>query len=215
MAAKRTAVKNAVKRKTIKIDLYAEHSQEYAAPKAPVIIETKKAWYLAIEGQGSPHDAAFANAIGAIYNIAFTIKMAHKFAGTDFKVTSLEALWWTTRDGEFMDVPKEDWRWRLMIRVPEFVSAADLKAAATKLVERGKTDLVKRVKRISLNEGRCVQMLHTGPYDTEAPTIAKMLAHALTNGVRFRGLHHEIYLSDPRRVASARLRTILRHPVGK
>jgi len=215
MAAKSTAIKKSRAPKTSKIDLYAEHSAEYVTPKAPVIVETRKAYYLAIEGEGSPKDAAFTNAIGALYNVAFTIKMARKFAGTDYKVTSLEGLWWTARDGDFMDVPKTDWRWRLMIRVPDFITAAELKEAVAKLLDRGKSDLIKLVKRISLNEGKCVQVLHTGPYDAESPTIAAMKAHAAANGLRFRGLHHEIYLSDPRRVASSRLRTVLRHPVGK
>lgn len=214
MASKRIEVKKKREPKASKIDLYAEHSSEYAAPKSPIIVETTKAYYLAIEGEGSPKDAVFTNAIGALYNVAFTIKMARKFAGTDYKVTSLEGLWWTARDGNFMDVPKKDWRWRLMIRIPDFIAAAELKDAVAKLLERGKSDLVKRVKRVSLNEGKCVQVLHTGAYDDEAPTIEAMKAHASANGLRFRGLHHEIYLSDPRRVASSRLRTILRHPVG-
>jgi hypothetical protein len=215
MATRRTAVKKSRERKPGKIDLYAEHSSEYVTPKSPVIIETRKAHYLAIEGEGSPKDAAFTNAIGALYNVAFTIKMARKFAATDYKVTSLEGLWWTTRDGDFMDVPEKDWRWRLMIRIPDFITAAELKESVAKLLDRGKSDLVKQVKRLSLNEGKCVQVLHTGPYDAEGPTISAMKSHAAANGLRFRGLHHEIYLSDPRRVASARLRTVLRHPVGK
>jgi len=215
MAAKRIPVKKSREPKASKIDLYAEHSSEYVTPKSPVIIDTKKAHYLAIEGEGSPKDAAFTNAIGALYNVAFTIKMARKFAGTDYKVTSLEGLWWTARDGDFMDVPKTDWRWRLMIRIPDFITAAELKAAVARLIDRGKSDLVRQVKRISLSEGKCVQVLHTGPYDAEGPTIAAMKAHAAANGLSFRGLHHEIYLSDPRRVAASRLRTVLRHPVGK
>ena len=217
MVAKRSVVKKNVKAKAraSKIDLYAEHSAEYACSKSPVFVETKKAYYLAIEGAGSPADASFTNAIGALYNAAFTIKMARKFAGTDYKVTSLEGLWWTARDGDFMDVPKSDWRWRLMIRIPEFVTAAELKEAAATLIKRGKSDLVKQVKRISLNEGKCVQVLHVGPYDTERLTISLMAAYAASMGLTFRGLHHEIYLSDPRRVAPARLRTILRHPVGR
>lgn len=102
-----------------------------------------------------------------------------------------------------------------MIRIPDSVGTAEIKEAIAKLNDRGKPELVKRVKRISLNEGKCVQVLHTGPYDAEGPAIAAMQAVAASKGLRFRGLHHEIYLSDPRRVASSRLRTILRHPVER
>jgi hypothetical protein len=215
MASKRTPVKKSREPKASKIDLYAEHSSEYVTAKSPVIVETRKAHYLAIEGAGSPKDAAFINAIGALYNVAFTIKTARKLAGTDYRITSLEALWWTTRDGDFLDVSKNDWRWRLIIRIPDFITPADLKEAIAKLIDRGKSDLVKQVKRITLNEGKCVQVLHTGPYDAEGPKIEAMRAHAAAHGLQFRGLHHEIYLSDPRRVASSRLRTVLRHPVGR
>jgi hypothetical protein len=215
MPVKRSGTKKRVRAKGSRIDLYALHSTEYAAPKSPIIVETKKGHYLSIDGEGSPADAAFTNAIGALYNVAFTIKMEQKFAGRDYKVAPLEGLWWTARDGDFMDVPKSDWRWRLLIRVPDFIGNAERKEAIARLIERGKSDLVKQVKRISLSEGKCVQVLHTGPYDAEGPALAAMRAVAKAHGLRFRGLHHEIYLSDPRRVAAARLRTILRHPVER
>jgi hypothetical protein len=156
----------------------------------------------------------FQKKLGALYNVAFTIKMEKKFAGQDYAVCKLEGLWWVTdATKEFMEVPKSQWLWKLMIRVPEFIGAKELKDATSKLREKGKPAEVSEVKLEKYAEGLCVQVLHVGSYDEEAGTIAKMKEVAGENWLSFHGLHHEIYLSDPRRVAPARLRTILRHPV--
>jgi hypothetical protein len=112
-----------------------------------------------------------------------------------------------------MELPKEQLRWKLMIRTPEFIGAKELQAAIAKLREKGKPAEVSSVKLENLKEGVCVQVLHVGPYDAEAATITKMKEFASAKGLSFHGLHHEIYFSDPRRVAPAKLRTILRHPV--
>jgi hypothetical protein len=105
------------------------------------------------------------------------------------------------------------WNWKLLIRVPEFISEKDLKSAVDSLLKKGKDKRVSSVKLEALNEGSCVQVLHVGPYDQEAKTISKMRELAEGKGFAFEGRHHEIYLSDPRRVAPERLRTILRQPV--
>ena len=103
--------------------------------------------------------------------------------------------------------------WKLRIRTPDFVKAQHLKTAVAVLREKGKGAEVSEVQLEKLNEGLCVQMLHVGPYDEERKTIALMLAFAEKEGLSFHGLHHEIYLSDPRRVAAKKLKTILRMPV--
>jgi hypothetical protein len=100
-----------------------------------------------------------------------------------------------------------------LIRTPEFIGKRELEAARKQLAEKGKDPLFKDVELLTLDEGQCVQMLHAGPYDREPETIAQMEAFAAAEGCRFGGLHHEIYLSDPRRVAPEKLRTILRIPV--
>ncbi len=107
----------------------------------------------------------------------------------------------------------EEWRWQLLIRTPDFVREADLRQALTALLKRGKAEAAKRVRLESLTEGPCVQMLHVGPYERECDTIALMQAFAEKKQLKFSGRHHEIYLSDPRRVPLERLKTILRHPV--
>jgi len=197
-----------------KFDIYKEFAADYVTPNSPVFVEIKPARYLSISGRGEPAGKEFTAAIGALYNVAFTVKMARKFAGRDYTVAKLEGLWWVNDSKQsFLDMPAESWNWKLMIRIPDFVHEKEVASAIEKLLARGKPREVSNVFLEELREGRCVQVLHLGPYDKERPTIAAMEAHAEANGYNFHGLHHEIYLSDPRRVAAAKLRTILRHPV--
>lgn len=197
-----------------KIDLYQVHKGEYLTPRTPVIVKVGPAKYLSIEGRSAPGSKEFQDKIGALYNVTFTIKMATKFAGQDYAVCKLEGLWWA--DGgekEFLQTPKDQWRWKLMIRTPDFIGAKELQEAISKLREKSKPAEISSVVLETLKEGSCVQVLHIGPYDAEPATIAQMKELANAEGLSFHGLHHEIYLSDPRRVAPAKLRTILRHPV--
>jgi hypothetical protein len=198
-----------------KLDLYRTYKAEYATPRQPVLVRVKPAKYLAIDGQGAPGGAEFQASVGALYGAAFTIKMQKKFAGQDYRVCHLEGLWWGSETtGDFSQLPPESWNWTLLIRVPGFIKQADLKAAVKQLKEKGKGQAAERVKLRTLREGRCVQMLHTGPYAKEGETIGRMTEFAAQQGLTCCGRHHEIYLSDPRRVAPERLRTILRLPVG-
>ncbi len=196
------------------LDLYKEHKAEYVTPKEPVLIDVKPAKYLTITGKGAPGGTEFQQCVGALYGAAFTIKMTKKFAGQDYKVCHLEGQWWGDQEtSDFSGLPPESWNWRLLIRVPDFIKATDLKAATKNLKKKGKGDEISNVKLETIKEGKCVQMLHVGPYGDEGRTISRMMEHARAQGRFFSGLHHEIYLSDPRRVPVARLRTILRHPV--
>jgi hypothetical protein len=196
-----------------KLELF-KGNPEYAAKPKPALVKTGPAAYLAVDGVGSPDGAAFGEAIGALYGTAFTIKMTRKFAGLgDYAVSRLEALW-PDMNGE-PGAHKTQWKWTVMIRTPEFVTPADLTRAADVLTKRGKGDGVSKVRLMRLNEGLCVQALHVGPYDQECKTIAAMKDFAGQHGLHFAGAHHEIYLSDPRRVEPAKLKTILREPVRK
>lgn len=194
---------------------YLAHTAEYIAPTAPAIVTVKKATYLTIDGTGAPDSDGFTEAVGALYGVAWTTRMARKFAGTDYGIGALEGLWWTDERGDnFVELPREKWHWKLMIRIPEFVTRSEVRAAQRRLVDQGKSELVKQVQRETLEEGRCVQMMHVGPYAEEPRSIAEMQHAAEEAGVHFTGRHHEIYLNDPRRVPPERLRTILRHPVS-
>jgi hypothetical protein len=193
-----------------KLDLYKTHKTEYVTPRQPTLIHTKPAQYLVIDGKGAPGNDRFQACIGALYGIAFTIKMKRKFAGEqDYTVCKLEGQYF----GDLAAIPREDWKWKLMIRTPDFVGQKDLDAAVATLLKRGKSPEAKEVKLESINEGDCVQMLHVGPYKKEHESTTLMRRFAEAKGLKMAGPHHEIYLSDPRRVPPDRLKTILRQPV--
>ncbi len=193
-----------------KIDLYKDNKKEYAATPKPAIVEVGPVVYLSIGGKGAPGGSEFSDAVGALYGIAFTVKMTRKFAGKqDYSVCKLEGLW-----PDFSgDTPKEQWTWQLMIRTPKFVTKKDIEQAVQTLLKRGKGKDAHRVELVTLREGKCVQALHVGPYEEEARTATAMQAFAEKQGLRLTGPHHEIYLSDPRRVEPAKIKTILRIPV--
>ncbi len=199
--------------KADKLDLFREHKEEYLLAKKPALVKTTIACYLAIDGKGSPGGQAFQDAVGALYGAAYTIKMTRKFAGEqDYKVCTLEALYWQD-GGCCLDLPKEEWRWKMMVRTPSFIKPKDLKNAVAALLEKDKGALVRQVRLEKLSEGLCVQMLHVGPYDEAARTVAEMRAFCESRNLKPVGRHHEIYLSDPHRVAPEKLRTLFRQPV--
>ncbi|HYM05005.1 MAG TPA: GyrI-like domain-containing protein [Terriglobales bacterium] len=198
-----------------KLDLYKDNKKEYAATPKPALVEIGPAVYLSISGRGAPGGSAFTDAIGALYGVAFTVKMTRKFAGKrDYAVSKLEAVWPNLNSND-PTPDKEQWTWQLMIRTPKFVTEKDLSQARETLAKRGKGAGVERVELRPLSEGLCVQALHVGPYDDEGKTMATMRAFAEKQGLRVAGAHHEIYLSDPRRVEASKLKTILREPVRK
>jgi hypothetical protein len=205
--------KSVAVRKTVgaatKLDLYAKHKNEYLASAMVSLVRCGPATYLAYDGRGkSGADAVFGTGVGAMFAVAFAVKMAFKAAGKDYAVTKLEALWWKDEQ------PKDDlWNWTLLIRVPPFVTPKEVLAAHDLLVSKGKPEDVRKVKLIELHEDTCVQIMHVGPYTDEARSIAKMKAFAEISGRQFTGKHHEIYMSDPNKVAGDKLRTILRQPV--
>jgi len=197
-----------------KVDLFREHKDEYAMPREPRIVVVGPGTYLSVTGQGEPGGEIFQQKLGALYGCAYTIKFDNKLhRDRDFKVGMLEGLWWNGGFGRASFVPADRtaWRWKLLIRVPSFVTSEDVRKAIAALRAKGKP--VASVRRELIREGRVVQALHVGAYADEPATLARMAEFASQSGMRFRGKHHEIYLSDPRRVPPSRLRTILRHPV--
>ncbi|MCX5772495.1 MAG: GyrI-like domain-containing protein [Candidatus Hydrogenedentes bacterium] len=197
-----------------KIDLYKLYKDEYVTPRKPILVKTKPAQYLAISGQGAPGSDRFSACIGALYAVAFTIKMTRKFARKqDYAVCKLEGQWFFEADPA--RIPMDKWQWKLLIRTPDFINETDRQQAVATLREKRKPHEVEEVKLETINEGQCVQMLHIGPYDREHETIALMRAFAEQKGLKLVGPHHEIYLSDPRRTPPERLKTILREPAKK
>jgi hypothetical protein len=193
-----------------KVDLFGRHQGDYSATRTPRVVTVKPGRYLAISGEGAQGGELFQKHVGSLYGMAYTLKFATKARGKDFKVPPLEGVWWGQgRIGE----PGSDWSWKLLLRVPNFVKRRDLAPAAESLRGKGRADFAGQVKLEELAEGRCIQALHIGPYASEPETLERLRRVASDLGLAFRGRHHEIYLSDPRRVPPERLRTILRMPV--
>lgn len=197
----------------MKLDLFRRHRGEYVAPKSPKLVRVASARYLSVDGRGDPEGGpGFGAAMAAVYAVAYAIKKAKKATRRDFVVTKLEGLWWGGRRGKLLiDSPRSTWRWKVMIRVPSYVSRLDLARARRELLQRRKS--AGTVKLEVLREGRVVQMLHIGPYNREHESLGRMKGFTHDHRLRLTGRHHEIYLSDPRRVRAARLRTLLRRSV--
>jgi hypothetical protein len=198
-----------------KTDLYKIHKNEYVTPKKPVFLDVQPACYLSIAGTGLPGGEEFQRKVGALYGTSYTLKFVAKFEGRDYSVCKLEGIYWTDEGGAgFQTIPMDQWHWDLIIRTPEFVTAQQLNSAREKMIAKDAPDAAD-VKFQTIREGKCVQMLHIGPYAAEQATIEQMCAFARSEGYEFTDRHHEIYLSDPRRVAPEKLKTILRIPVRR
>jgi len=165
--------------------------------------------YLSVKGQGAPGGDAYSEAIQKLYTVAFTLKFSLKHAGVlDFAVSSLETLY----QDDPAEVPRDEWRWEILIRIPEDVTEEQLRDTIT-AVKVSKGLDASAVTRAVLKEGRSLQTLHIGPYDQVGEVYRRMLAHMEENELVCSGLPHEIYLSDPRRVAPEKLKTIVRLPI--
>ena len=192
-------------------------------PKKPGIIVVPKMNYVAVRGHGDPNepDGEYKTAIGLLYGIAFTIKMSykgsHKIAGYfSYVVPPLEGLWWQPGQKEIDYSHKENFEWISMIRLPEFVTKEEFEWAVKEATEKKQTDYSK-AEFFTYNEGLCVQCMHIGSYDNEPITISEMNRYLSDNNyitdISDSRFHHEIYLSDPRRCATEKLRTVIRHPI--
>ena len=196
------------------LDLFELHRDEYNASAEPRLVDVEPALFLTIDGMGEPGGEQFTRRLEALYKVAYQLKNHFKKDARDYRISKLEALWWGVRGpGDFSSEPKSDWNWKLMIRIPDFVEPDALKEVAELLQQSGRIPEVAKVHLEKIEEGRCVQALHTGSYDLESETIQRMNEFVRDHGLSFHGLHHEIYLSDPRRTPEDRLKTILRMPV--
>lgn len=193
---------------------------DYRAPRGTFeVVELPERHYLMVDGGGDPNNAPeYTAALEALYPVAYKVKFASKQQlGRDYVVPPLEGLWWAD-DMETFTGSRDatQWRWTMMILVPEWVDAA-LVAGAIAAVDAGDPPAkLAEVRFAPLAEGRCVQTLYLGPYSDEGPVLARMHHEFIpAQGLRMTGRHHEIYLSDPRRTAPEKLRTILRQPVAE
>jgi hypothetical protein len=204
-----------------KLDLTKEYKTYFTAKTKPEIINIEEAHFISLTGKGDPSAPAFAADIEALYSTAYTIKFMHKARNNDFVVSKLEGLWWFDENkfpGKNIktaatEVPRSEWEYRLLIRMPIFVSANDLATAKETVIKKKGLSLVNRIEYFTMQEGKCVQMLHVGPFSTEPESLLKIGAFIEENKFAKNGLHHEIYLSDFRKTAPEKLKTILREPV--
>lgn len=199
-----------------KIDFKKTEKHLYAPPKdrfVDLVIPPMR--FVKVDGSGDPNTApAYRIAIEWIYGVSYAMKFAAKTQlGRDYVVPPLEALWWSDDPGVFVRREKDRWSWTAMVRAPEFVTEELFDAAVAKALGK-RDDRPDSLRFETYDEGRALQILHIGPYDAEGPALAQLHDEVMRAlGVTFAGAHHEIYLSDPRRVAPAKLRTVLRQPV--
>lgn len=182
------------------------------------ILDVPDMQYLTVDGRGDPNTSpVFADAVGALYPVAYKVKFASKRdLGRDYVVPPLEGLWWAEDMDAFTTArDKSRWDWTIMLMVPDWIDPAMVTAAVAQAGARNPPARLDDVRLARLSEGRCVQTLHVGSFDDEADVLARMHHEFIpANELRMTGRHHEIYLSDFRRVAPGRQRTILRQPIG-
>ncbi|MCP4112307.1 MAG: hypothetical protein GY749_43415 [Desulfobacteraceae bacterium] len=196
-----------------KLDLVKEFKSYYKAKNKPEIVEFEKIPYLSIEGKGEPAGEVFTKAIEALYPLAYGVKKICKSQEKDFGVPKLEGLWWVKSDKPALEVPRSEWYWKLLIRMPDFVTSEIVKTAKQEVFKKKGLDLIREIRFETVSEHKCIQIMHVGPYATEPETLEKMDIFMKENSFTKNGLHHEIYLSDPRKTAPEKMKTILRQPV--
>lgn len=206
-------------------DYKKEYKEFYMPKNKPEIIEVPAMNYIAVRGKGDPNekDGEYAKSIEILYAIAYTLRMSYK---GDYKINGffeyvvppLEGFWW--QDGvKGVDYTRKDtFCWISVIRLPDFVSMEDFNWAVQEVTRKKKIDCSK-AEFLTMNEGLCVQMMHIGPFDEEPATVAKMdqflVEEGYDNDFSEQRLHHEIYISDPRKVAPEKCKTVIRHPIKK
>jgi len=204
-------------------DFKKEYKEFYLPKDQPGIVTVPRMNYIAVRGQGDPNaeDGEYKRSIEWLYAVAFTIKMSkkgdHRIEGFfDYVVPPLEGFWQQEGVSGVDYAHKENFKWISVIRLPDFVTQADLAWAIDTAAKKKKTDL-SRVEFFSYEEGLCVQCMHVGSFDEEPATVAAMHKYMEAQGyaldITQRRLHHEIYLSDARKVAPEKLKTVIRHPI--
>ena len=206
-------------------DFKKEYKELYMPKNKPMIIEVPKANYIAIRGKGNPNEegGAYQNAISVLYAIAYTLKMSYK---TDYKIEGfyeyvvppLEGFWWQDNVDGCDYSNKDKFNWISVIRLPDFIKEKDFVWAIEMATKKKKIDC-SSAEFLTIEEGLCVQMMHNGPFDDEPISVALMDKYLLENGyendITNERLHHEIYLSDARKVSTEKWKTIIRHPIKK
>jgi hypothetical protein len=200
-----------------KTDLRKALKQFYEpSAKNFAVVDVPEMLFVMIDGEGDPNvSPVYANAVQWLFSVSYALKFASKANGRDYGVLPLEGLWWADDMDDFIAGNKAKWKWTAMIAQPDWITPDMVSAAVDKTkVKLGEPPASLRLERFA--EGLSVQIMHFGPYSAEAPTIARLHKEFLpANGLTETGHHHEIYISDPRRVAPEKLKTVIRQPVRR
>lgn len=206
-------------------DFKKEYKEFYMPKNKPEIVNIPEANYIAVRGKGDPNEegGAYQKAIGVLYAIAYTLKMSYK---TDYKIKGffeyvvppLEGFWWQDDTSGVDYTDKSSFNWISVIRLPDFVTKKDFEWAVKTATEKKRIDL-SSAEFMTVSEGLCVQIMHSGPFDDEPVSVALMDEYLSENGyvndITDTRLHHEIYMSDARKVAPEKWKTVIRHPIKK
>jgi len=206
-------------------DYKKEYKEFYMPGNTPEIVTVPVANYIAVRGKGDPNQegGAYQNALGILYGVAYTIKMSYKGSHEiegffEYVVPPLEGFWWQDDVAGVDYANKDTFNWISVIRLPEFITKEDFDWAVTEAGKKKKMDC-SSAEFLMVDEGLCVQIMHIGPFDDEPAAVAIMDEYLAENGymndMTDRRLHHEIYLSDTRKVQPSKWKTVIRHPIKK
>ena len=206
-------------------DLKKEFKEYYQPKNKPEIVNIPSINYLAVRGSGDPNDETgdYKKALESLYAVAYTLRMSYK---TDYKINGfyeyivppLEGFWWQDGTDGVNYADKTSFNWISVIRLPDFISGKDIEWAVRTATKKKKTDC-SQVKFLTVNEGLCVQIMHIGPYDNEPVTVKLMDDYLAQNGyennLNSERMHHEIYLSGPRKCLPEKMKTVIRQPIKR
>lgn len=199
-----------------KVDYKKELKHLYtASAKQPALVDVPELGYLRIDGTGDPNtSSAYRQAVESLFSLAYTIKFAVKrsLVAIDYGVMPLEGLWWMDDMSQFSVTRKDEWQWTLMILQPALVTESLVETCRSELARKKDLPALSSVEFAAFKEGTAAQVLHIGPFTEEGATIQKLHHFIAAQGLRLAGKHHEIYLSDIRRAAPAKWKTIIRQP---
>jgi hypothetical protein len=199
-----------------KID-FKKTGELYKAKKEPAIIKVPKMNFIMIDGKGDPNNSIeFQNGVEVLFSLSYTLKFIIKKENEiDYGVLPLEGMWWSDNMEDFTSGNKSNWNWTLMIMQPEYVTKSLYGKALVKVKEKKELPAIDKARFESFNEGLSAQILHVGPFSAEGPTVQKLHDYIKDNGYKLTGKHREIYLSDFRKTAPEKLKTIIRQPVSR
>lgn len=204
-----------------KLDLTKKHKAYFTAKPNPHFIEIEPARFLSITGKGDPSGKEFTERIQALYATVYAIKFHYKAEDKDFTVSKLQCQWWFD-ENKFGNpsmaeaptrIPRSEWEYRQLIRLPDYVTKENVEQAKQRTVSKKQIMLADNIEFFEMTEGKCVQILHVGPFANEPETLQRMSEWMKEKNLAKNGLHHEIYLSDFRKTVPSKLKTILREPV--